>query len=114
MDIKTELASAPTPAPDSPHVNSMNHQLYNIYRRRMAIARNVKNRNQQPLNPMPTEQQKRQYSKLDLTPTGGKYNPLTIIKPLKPNSLDIYDSEIAQQRKNARGSNSWVMVKNYS
>ena len=107
MDPKPDAPVPPVPQPEEdkpPHVNAINHQFYNIYRRKMAHS----------LSRVPTQQQTRQYSKLDLSRLNDKYNPLTRIKPLKPSPLDIYDTQITQQRKKAQGSNTWVIVRAYS
>ena len=108
---------APTPAPENPnHVNSINHQFYNIYRRKMAQIGKMPTKAKQrvvqnSMSRIPTAQQERQYSRLDLSKTGGKNNPLTRIKPLRPSPLDIYDTQVARQRQKARGSDTWVMLR---
>jgi hypothetical protein len=117
--MDTNPVPVPAPSPESPHhVNSLNHQFYNIYRRKMALIKKMPTKAKQrvvqnSMSRIPTEQQKRQYARLDLSQTGGKYNPLTTIKPLRPSPLDIYDTQIAAQRQKARGDKTWVMIKPY-
>jgi len=70
----------------------MNHQLYNILR-------------------APTAEQIAEYRTLDMTRTGGPNNPLTILKPLKPNALDEYDKAVLKRKMKARGGVKFVEVR---
>jgi len=74
------------------HVNRMNHQLYNILK-------------------TPTTEQTAEYRMLDLSRTGGPSNPLTIMKPLKPNQLDDYDKAVKRRRTKAREGKKFVEVR---
>jgi hypothetical protein len=87
--------TTPAPDPARPHVNRMNHQLYNILR----------------TNNQPTEEQKAAYEELDKRRTGGPSNPLTIMKPLKPSPLDDYDKAVKRRRTKARGGEKFVEVR---
>jgi hypothetical protein len=75
------------------HVNSKNHQLYNV-----PIYKQVKGVGQQRRRTVEES-------------TGGMKNPLTIVKPLKPNALDEYDKAVKKQRTKARGGKKFVEVR---
>ena len=75
------------------HVNGRNHQLYNI-----------------PIyKPAQGAGQRRRRTVEEMT--GGMRNPLTIVKPLKPNALDGYDKAVKKQRTKARGGKKFVEVR---
>jgi hypothetical protein len=88
MEEDPTAPDIPMPDTDIPvknHVNRMNHQLYNIL--------------------------KTQKTTLDMSRTGGPRNPLTILKPLKPNAMDDYDKAVKKQRMKAREGKKFVEVR---
>lgn len=91
-----DAPDAPIPSvykPMKQHVNGKNHQLYNV-----------------PIyTPMKGVGQQRRLRVEEIS--GGPKNPLTIMKPLKPNAMDDYDKAVKSRKKKARGGQKFVEVR---
>jgi len=100
-----EPGSPVSPVP--PHVNDYSHQLYNIHRPLQGLFDIIQRQD--------TEREEKKKEKAAIQEnkeSGNPKSPWSRIKPLKPNALDDYDTDINAHRARQRREQSAILSGN--